>query len=305
MSGNNHTYVIILAGGIGKRFQPYSTPEMPKQFLLITDQKRTMIEETHDRVTAFAVPDHLFVSTNDRYMDLVAQQLPDIPTANVIGEPKKKNTAPAIALITHLIHRRDPDAVTVFLPSDHFIAEPDKAVATFRKGIEHASNNPVLVTFGIVPTFASPEFGYIHRGKQIDGSDAYEVVEFVEKPDVPTAEKYIASGSYYWNGGMFAWKASTLIEALKEHKPAMAKELDGLEVADDGAVDRQWLDAFFNDVEEISIDYAVMEKANNVNVFPFDCGWSDVGTWDGLADLANRFHLTLPQKVQEYLKKQM
>ncbi len=305
MSENNHTYVIILAGGIGKRFQPYSTPDMPKQFLPITDGKRTMIQETHDRVIAFAASDHLFVSTNDRYRDLVAQQLPDIPRANVIGEPKKKNTAPAIALITHLIHRRDPEGVTVFLPSDHFIAQPDKAVATFMKGIARAAAEPVLVTFGIVPTFASPEFGYIHRGNRIDGSDAYEVIEFVEKPDVPTAERYIATGSYYWNGGMFAWKAATLIEALKEHQPAMAKALESLKIHDDGMLERKWLDAFFDDVEEISIDYAIMEKATNVNVFPFDCGWSDVGTWDGLADLAKRFHLTLPQKVQEYLKMHM
>lgn len=299
MSGNN-TYVIILAGGIGKRFMPYSTPEKPKQFLNITDEKLTMIQETYGRVMKFTTPERVFVSTNDRYIDLVAQQLPDIPRANIIGEPKKKNTAPAIALLTQLIHQRDPDAVTVFLPSDHYIAKPDKAVETFGIGIKRATSEPVLVTFGIVPTFPSPEFGYIHRGNELQGG-AYKVREFVEKPDVPTAEKYLASGEYYWNGGMFAWKTTTLIEALKEHQPTMAHQLSSISFDDDGSVNREWLNQFFDEVQEISIDYAIMEKASNVNVFPFDCGWSDIGTWESLADLAKRENLKLPSAVRQYL----
>jgi mannose-1-phosphate guanylyltransferase len=297
-----NTYVIILAGGIGKRFMPYSTPEKPKQFLYITDEKRTMIQETYDRVMKFTTPDRVFVSTNDRYIDLVAEQLPDIPRANIIGEPRKKNTAPAIALLTQLIHQRDPEAVTVFLPSDHYISQPDKAIATFAEGIDRATNQPVLVTFGIVPTFPSPEFGYIHRGDATEESAAYKVVEFVEKPDVPTAEKYLESGAYYWNGGMFAWKATTLIEALKEHQPTMAGQVASISFDDDGSVNREWLNTFFDEVEEISIDYAIMEKASNVNVFPFDCGWSDIGTWESLADLANREGLKLPTVVQEHLQ---
>ncbi len=303
MSHASNAYVVILAGGVGKRFQPYSTPEKPKQFLPITHDHATMIQQTYERVMRFVPPSHVFVSTNDRYTDLVAEQLPDVPRANVIGEPRKKNTAPAIALITHLIERRDPKAVTMFLPSDHYIAEPAKAVEVFKQGISHAAAHDVLVTFGILPTFASPEFGYIHRGAQVEGAAAYRVAQFVEKPDVPTAERYLATKAYYWNGGMFVWKPATLMAALAQHKPEMARQVRSLELARDGAVDRAWLDRFFDEVEEISIDYAVMEKATNVEVLPFDCGWSDVGTWDGLADLAKRFKLDLPLTVREYLSK--
>jgi mannose-1-phosphate guanylyltransferase len=263
MAEKRHAYAIILAGGEGTRFVPYSTPEKPKQFLGVIDEKRTMIQQAYDRISRFVPGERCFVATNDRYEGLVAEQLPDIPSENVIGEPKKKNTAPAIALASKLIHSRDPEAVTLFTPADHYIPDTASAVKSFEQAAEFANDGKHLVTFGIVPTFPSPEYGYIHEGEAIGSSGSHVVKEFVEKPDVDTAKGYMDSGHYYWNN------------------------------------------KFFNEVQAISIDYAVMEKADNVAVFPFPAQWSDIGTWQSLDELAKRFKITLPAEVQGHLEKQL
>jgi len=299
MSERN-TYVIILAGGVGKRFHPYSTQEKPKPFLHITSEQRTMIQQTYDRVSAFCSPDHIYVSTSQRHRKLVRRQLPEIPKFNVILEPHKKKTAPAIALITYLIHRRDPDAVLLFVPSDHFIAEPVVAVDIWRKSLARAAEEPVLMTYGAGAMIPSSEYGYIQSGDHIEGTDALVVKQFVEKPDVETATKYLKSGDYFWNAGMYAWKAQTFIDEFETLQPEMATQLSRMTFAPDGTLSSSWLERFFTEAEEISIDYAIMEKAHNVNVVPFHCGWSDVSSWERLAELATRFSIVLPAVVQDY-----
>ncbi|MBN1282374.1 MAG: mannose-1-phosphate guanylyltransferase [Proteobacteria bacterium] len=300
-----NVYAIILAGGEGTRFVPYSTPERPKQFLNVIDNRRTMIQQTFDRVSGFVPGSRCFVATNDRYRALVAEQLPEIPPENVIGEPKKKNTAPAIALASSLIHRRDSNAVTVFTPADHYIPDYAGAISAFEKAAAFAADGRHLVTFGIPPTFPSPEYGYIHEGDAIQGSEARMVKEFVEKPDVPTAERYIATGHYLWNSGMFVWKADALLGAVREHLPQMAEQLSTLKLDPRGGADQGWVNRFFDEVQGISIDYGVMEKAKNVAVFPFPVSWSDIGTWQSLAEMAARFKITLPLEVQGYLKEKI
>jgi len=305
MAEKGNRYAIILAGGEGTRFVPFSTPERPKQFLNVVDEKRTMIQQTFDRISKFVPGDRCFVATNDRYEALVAEQLPEIPPENVVGEPKKKNTAPAIALASALIHRRDPEAVTLFTPADHYIPDGDGAAGIFKKAASFAADGKYLVTFGIPPTFPSPEYGYIHEGNAIGGSGASGVKEFVEKPDVPTAQGYMDSGHYYWNSGMFVWRTSALLEAVGRYLPEMAEQLSTLKLDSKGGADQGWVNKFFDEVQSISIDYGVMEKARNVVVFPFPVEWSDIGTWQSLAEMAERFKITLPAVVQGHLNDQL
>jgi mannose-1-phosphate guanylyltransferase len=305
MADKKHAYAIILAGGEGTRFVPYSTPEKPKQFLNVIDEKRTMIQQAYDRISRFVPGERCFVATNDRYRDLVAEQLPDIPSENVIGEPKKKNTAPAIALASKLIDSRDPEAVTLFTPADHYIPDTASAVKSFEQAAGFAADGKHLVTFGIVPTFPSPEYGYIHEGDAVGSSGGHAVKEFVEKPDVETAKGYIDSGHYYWNSGMFVWRTKALLDAVQKHLPEMAEQLSTMKTDAKGALDQGWVDKFFDDVQSISIDYGVMEKADNVVVFPFPAQWSDIGTWQSLSELADRFKITLPAEVQKHLKEQL
>lgn len=294
-------YAVILAGGEGTRFVPYSTPERPKQFLHITHGDRTMIQKTFDRIREFVPEERIYVSTNDRYSSLVSEQLPEIPKQNIIGEPLKKNTAPAIALVTYLIHKKDPDAVTLFVPADHYVADIGGAISSYKKATALADGD-TLVTFGIAPTFASPDYGYIKRGTPHSKEGAFKVERFVEKPDVEKANVYLKDGGYYWNSGMFVWRTKSLIDALTKHMPKLSNELVTLKTDATGAPTREWVNTFFTNVDSISIDYGVMEKASNVVMLPFDSPWSDVGTWKGLSELAERFSITLPEIVRGHLK---
>ncbi len=299
-----HVNAVILAGGVGNRFLPYSTPECPKQFLHITDAERTMIQMTYDRITKLVPAERVFVSTNDRYVSLVASQLPALPPHNIVGEPKKKSTAPAIGMLNAMIHHRDPDAIAFFLPSDHYIADTEGTLRAYTSAVALAHERSTLITFGIVPTFPSPEFGYIEHSATPHASGAYEATEFKEKPNVAVAQEYLNKGNYFWNGGMFVWRTTALMTALERHMPQMAAQLSRLSYDVDGGVTPASLGAFFDDVESTSIDYGVMEKAaltGGVMTFPFDVGWSDVGTWKGLADLAQSFNLELPDVVTRHL----
>jgi len=301
MSVRSHSYVVILAGGEGNRFAPLSTPLRPKQFLNILDSGRTMIQQTFDRVRDLLPPDHVYVSTNERYLPLVAEQLPEVGPLQVVAEPVKKNTAPPIAVTTRIILERDPEGILLFLPADHFIARPDKARESYATALSAAATARVLVTFGIPPTFPSTQYGYIHRdGDSGDPVVAQKVLSFVEKPDEETAKGYLASGRYFWNSGQFAWRGRVFLENLEKAMPSLSSLLGGL-VFERGKLEQGSLNRFFGEAESLSIDYGVMEKSDNVVVIPFDAGWSDVGTWEGLADLARRHHLNLPPEVRSIL----
>lgn len=303
MALRDNLSVVILAGGEGTRFAPYSAPEKPKQFLPILSKSKTMIQQTYERIRKIVSPEQVFVSTNNRYVSLVINQLSEINHAQIIGEPIKKNTAPPIALLSWIISQKDPDAVILFLPSDHFIADTNKAVSVFKKAFDFASKEESLVTFGVPPTFPSCDYGYIRRDVTKSYHDAEKVHSFVEKPDVQTAKKYFESGKYYWNSGLFIWKASAFLKALDLHMPDLFSLLKSISFLDDGSIEKKSLFNYFDQAKSISVDYGIMEKAKNVVVFPFDVSWSDIGTWKGLADLACRLHLNLPILVKEHLNK--
>jgi len=301
---NNKPYIVILAGGEGIRFAPLSTPERPKQFMNIVNPHRSMLQETWDRVSLLTEVSRIFVSTNLRYVSLVQAQLPQLPKENIIAEPLKKNTAPAMAYICALIAKQNPEAVVLFLPSDHFIENAGRAREIFQEAISFAGQQNKLITFGIVPTESSPHYGYICASPKKQGLFAHAVNSFVEKPTIELAQSYLRAGNYFWNSGMFVWKASFFLEELNVYCPEMFALLQQKGRAD-GSTGSPCpglsIQAFFERVPSVSVDYAVMEKSKNVSVFPFNAGWSDVGTWNGLKNLAEQYAVSLPESVQSYL----
>ena len=294
-------FITLLAGGAGTRFAPLSTAEKPKQFLHIIDSTQSLLRQSFERIGALVSLDHIFVSTNTKYTQLVSDQLSEIPLSNIIAEPFKKNTAPAIALITYLLYLREPESTLLFLPSDHYIHEAKKAQGLFKKALELAAQSDSLLTFGVVPEFPSKDYGYILFEPYDDLS--FSVKRFVEKPNEETAQKYIQAGSYYWNSGIFVWRASVFLTALQKHLPQMYALLQAHFTQAEDFDQPAKIEAFFQQVESISIDYGLMEKADNVRMIPFDAGWSDVGTWQGLSNLKQRYGLKLPDDVAACLEK--
>lgn len=287
------TFVVILAGGVGKRFAPYSTPERPKQFLAVTHPERTMIQETFVRSRLIAPPERCFVSTNEGLVALAQGQLPEIPRENVIGEPLMKNTAPAVTYLAALIKNRDPKAVMVVLPSDHFIEKPGIWAEKMDEAIALADEEKMLITLGIVPDSPLSQYGYIKRSKDSVGN-AFIVERFIEKPEEETARGYLKEGRYYWNSGMFVWRVDVFFDLLNLCSPELAVPARDLTVKNSRE--------FFEKAESLSIDYALMEKTNEILVLPLKVGWSDVGGWDAVSKLIEEGLIEPPKEVLGFLK---
>jgi mannose-1-phosphate guanylyltransferase len=282
-------YALILAGGCGTRLWPYSRDRQPKQFLRLTGE-RTMLQATVERVRPLIPLERVFVATGAAYIDMVAEQLPEIPRANILAEPIGRGTAPCIGLAALVLYSRDPDAVMVVLSADHRIEHADRFHAALTCGAELAQHGH-LVTLGIQPTAPSTAYGYIRCGAALGHSSelrAYQVAMFAEKPDEPRARAYLASGDYLWNAGMFVWRADRILEELARHQPALSDALIAIDAAK-GMPEQQL--AAWAAIEAAPIDVAVMERTDRAVVIPCDLGWSDVGDWAALAD-------TLP--VDEY-----
>ncbi|RME43382.1 MAG: mannose-1-phosphate guanyltransferase [Caldilineae bacterium] len=281
---NNPLYTLILAGGVGSRLWPKSRTAHPKQFLNLTGDE-TMLQTAVRRIAPLIPPERIFVATGERYVPLVRAQLPTLPPANIIAEISGKNTAPAIGLGALHIARANPQATMVVLTADHLI--PDET--TFRAALQVAAEvaqTGKLVTLGIAPTGPETGYGYIHRGAELGrfgGQTVYAVSRFLEKPNLATARRFIASGEYYWNSGMFIWQVGALFDALSRHMPALWGQLRQLRTAlfdtPNGGGD---LPGIWAQIEPQSIDFGLMEKADNVAVVPLDAGWNDVGSWAAL-----------------------
>lgn len=272
-------YVVIMAGGTGTRFWPHSREAHPKQFLDIFGTGKSLLQMTYDRFAVFVPDDHIFIATNDRYEDLVKEQLPSLTENQLLLEPAKRNTAPCIAYACYKIASLNPEAPIIIAPSDHAIFND----AAFQKTIKTAcdsADDEKLITIGIQPNRPATGYGYIKY--KSNSSDIKEVNSFTEKPNQKVAEQFIASGDYVWNAGIFVWSGKAIINAFEQHLPAM----DGLfkqvasffyQASERDVIKREYLQC-----EDISIDYGILEKSKNVHVVLGDFDWSDLGSWASL-----------------------
>ena len=268
---------VIMAGGRGERFWPKSRNNCPKQFLSLTSDGETMIQKTVKRLSPMVAPEDVFIVTNAAYTDLVKDQLPDVPAENILAEPCARNTAPCIAFAAAVIGRKYDDAIMLVLPSDHLIGYEDIYVSTLKKAVKVAEQGKNLVTIGITPTYPETGYGYINFGKE--AGSAYEVERFVEKPDLATAKKYLASGKYLWNSGMFVWKISSVMANLKEFMPDIYE--GALRIGESFGTQSytETLVKEFSAFTSESIDFGIMEKADDIYTLPGSFGWDDVGSW--------------------------
>ena len=268
---------VIMAGGRGERFWPKSRNNRPKQFLSLTSDGETMIQKTVKRLSPLVSAEDIFIVTNAAYADLVNDQLPDVPRENILCEPCARNTAPCIAFAAAIIQKKYGDAMMLVLPSDHLIGYENIYIKTLQTAIRTAEEGNNLVTIGITPAYPETGYGYINFGKE--AGDAYEVERFVEKPDLPTAKKYLASGKYLWNSGMFVWKASAIMYNMKQFMPEIH---DGaVRIGDSYGTDsyEETLIKEFTAFTSESVDFGIMEKASDIYTIPGSFGWDDVGSW--------------------------
>lgn len=282
-------YALILAGGSGTRLWPQSRSERPKQFLSINGT-RTLLQATADRIRPIVPPEQIFIATGAAYAELVATQLPEVPRANILVEPFGRGTAPCIGLAALHLRRRDPNAVMAVLSADHHIEQTDLFCELLVVGARMARRG-YLVTLGIQPSAPSTGYGYIRRGAFLHRAgrhSVYQVQAFVEKPDAERARAYLASSEYFWNAGMFVWRADRILQELALHRPAVAGPLAQVEAAIGTPDEQAALAAAWQSIENVAIDVAVMEQTAHAAVVPADLGWSDVGDWAALAAVLPR-----------------
>ena len=280
-------YPVILAGGRGTRFWPLSRKKRAKQ-LLALDGEQTMIQQTVARLLPLAPAKHFWVVTNEDLRLAVAKQLPKLPKSQILAEPAARNTAPAIGLAAFLLARKNPDAVIGLFPSDHVIGDERLYRETLQRGIEIAAAGPNIVVLGIRPNRAETGYGYIEAGSTFQG-EILRVRRFTEKPDAAKAAEFVAAGNYFWNSGMFLWRARTLADALREHLPKTAALLEQIAAAHGTGKFAATFRKLYPKCENISVDYAVLERrsakgehAGNIFCLPADFGWNDLGSWTAL-----------------------
>ena len=276
------TSVVIMAGGKGERFWPKSRINLPKQFLSLTDDGKSMIQHTVERVKSLVDIENIYVVTNEMYKNLVSEHIPDIPEANIIIEPAAKNTAPCIGLAAVHIAKKDINSKMIILPSDHLIKFNEIFIDTLKIALDVVEKGDNLATIGITPNYPETGYGYINftKGESFkDSTNIYEVLRFVEKPNLEKAKEYLTSGQYLWNSGMFVWKASTILKNFKEYLPEIYEGLQKIGKSINTGKYEEVLKKEFLNLPSESIDYGIMEKAKNIYVIPGNFGWDDVGSW--------------------------
>ena len=284
MSMDNH--IVIMAGGIGSRFWPMSTPECPKQFIDIMGCGRTLIQLTADRFDGVCPRENVWVVTSEKYIDIVREQLPEIPESNILAEPCARNTAPCIAYAFWKIKKKHPNANVVVTPSDALVIDTGEFRRVVEKALRFTDNSSAIVTLGIKPTRPETGYGYIAAGDQImTDKEIFTVDAFKEKPDRETADRYLAEGNYFWNAGIFVWNVRTITSVMRVYAPGIAQIFDRIFPDFYTEKENETIKKLFPTCEAISIDYAVMEKAQEIYVLPASFGWSDLGTWGALRGL--------------------
>ena len=289
---NNQHYCIVMAGGIGSRFWPLSKTIKPKQFLDILGTGRTLIQQTFDRLIKVFPTQNIYVVTNDDYRELVLQQLPELDPGQVLLEPMRRNTAPCVAYANHKIKLRDPDAKILVAPSDHLILKEKEFLDVLRKGLEFVDKNDDMLTLGIRPDKPETGYGYIQINgdkTKIELNKSFRKVKtFTEKPDMKMAEIFINSGDFFWNSGMFFWSLKTINRAFDIYLPEINSLFKEGDAFYNTSRENEFIAKVYPNCRNISIDYGIMEKAENVYVLCSDFGWSDLGTWGSLYDMMKK-----------------
>lgn len=287
----SHSHLVIMAGGIGSRFWPMSTPERPKQFVDVLGTGRTFIQMTVDRFKGILPPENVWVVTSQAYKDIVAEQLPEVPQGNILLEPCRRNTAPCIAYAAWRIKSIDPKATIVVSPSDHLVLDTPEFQRVVKSAMDFASTSDAIVTLGMKPTRPETGYGYIQTDMSCPSArnkEIYRVDAFREKPDLATAEKYIRKPNMLWNAGIFIWNVSTIVNALRVYAPEINEVFENLLPLYGTDKEQDAINENFPKCESISVDYAILEKSEEIYCFPASFGWSDLGTWGSLRENVNR-----------------
>src|SRR4249919_722747 len=277
---NKHHYVAIMAGGIGSRFWPMSRTNYPKQFLDILNTGKTLIQQTFDRFAHFIPVENVFVVTSEEYRQIVKEQLPQLPVGNILCEPSRKNTAPCIAYISYKLRQLNEKACLICAPADHLIADDKAFNKTCLEALDFVAKHNALITLGIKPTHPNTGYGYIQFEQQSVSDNVYKVKTFTEKPDLELAKTFLQSGDFLWNAGIFVWQIKNIIKAFETHLPEMYDVFVAEKDAFNTPEEKKALEHIYPLCTNISIDFGIMEKANNVYVIPASFGWSDLGTWN-------------------------
>lgn len=277
---NKNYYAVLMAGGVGSRFWPVSTTEFPKQFHDMLGSGETLIQKTFSRLSKLIPPQNILILTNQRYSSIVLDQLPQVNPNQVLLEPAMRNTAPCILYASLKIKKLNPDAVMVVAPSDHWIEDEAAFIDDLQKSFDYCSANSALMTLGIVPTFPNTGYGYIEYGQSDQSIKPVE--QFREKPDYETAKTFLEAGNFLWNAGIFIWNVRTILDAFKLYNPAMYALFEAGNESYNTPSEVAFIEKHYASAENISIDYAVMEKADNVVVLPASFDWNDLGTWGSL-----------------------
>lgn len=278
-------YCVIMGGGIGSRFWPFSRKTMPKQFLDFFGTGRSLLQQTFDRFNKIIPTENILIVTNAIYADLVKEQLPELDSKQILLEPARRNTAPCIAWASYHIRSLNPDANIVVAPSDHLILKEGEFLAAIEKGLDFVSKSDKLLTLGIKPNRPETGYGYIQIAEQ-EGDNFYKVKTFTEKPELELAKVFVESGEFYWNSGLFMWNVNTIIKAGEALLPELASKLAPGKDVYGTPEEKAFIEENFPACPNVSIDFGIMEKADNVYVSLGDFGWSDLGTWGSLYDLS-------------------
>lgn len=276
---DNKYYAVIMAGGVGSRFWPISTKKFPKQFHDMLGTGQSLIQRTFDRINQFVPSENILIATNERYADLVFKQIPVLSENQLLLEPAMRNTSPCILYSALKIYDQNPEAVMLVAPSDHWIENEDEFASNIETSFRVCSENDILMTLGIQPDSPNTGYGYIQF--ENDSDEIKKVKNFTEKPNLETAEKFLVSGDYLWNAGIFVWSVKSILSSFQKSLPEMY-DLFNIENTYNSSKESDFIKENYPKAENISIDFGIMEKAENVHVLPVDFGWNDLGTWGSL-----------------------
>lgn len=288
---NKHHYVAIMAGGIGSRFWPSSRSSYPKQFLDILNNGKTLVQWTYERFAGFIPAENIFVVTSEEYSAIVREQLPQLAEENILAEPSRKNTAPCVAYISFKLLQKDPEASLIVAPSDHMILDDENFRKITLQALDFVSHIRSLVTLGVKPTHPNTGYGYIQHEALPVADGIYQVKTFTEKPNLELAKAFLASGDFLWNAGIFIWQVKNVIKAFETYQPEMFELFDSEKHHFNTVAEKEAINRIYPLCTNVSIDFAIMEKADNVYVIPSSFGWSDLGTWNSAYDNLEKDYL--------------